>query len=144
MFFLDDDLCSRRVQDIKSMTAGRAEERGRSTRWVHDVEMLDGTRLVVLDVTKRQIDKTPVHVFPAEPGLMIWSPDAESDDDFLNPVVGWAITVIGSIVPVTAGGSINDAEINAVVIGPDGRVWQNGFVQASTLDHYKALMADGD
>lgn len=142
MFFLDDDLCRRRVQDIKLITAGRVEQRRGIDRRVHDVEMLDGTKLVILDVTAQQISKTPILAFAAQPGTMAWAPGTEGGNDFLNPIVGWGVTVDGNITPIAAGGSINDCDPQAVVVAPDGQIWQNGLVQAADLGAYKLLIAE--
>ncbi|MEG3123854.1 hypothetical protein [Sphingomonas sp. GB1N7] len=142
MFFLDDDFCRRQVRDIKLITPGRSEVRAGVQRWVHDVEMTDGTKLVILDVTMAQISKLPAHTFAAQQGLIAWSPDPDGGDDFINPIVGWAVTFDGQILPMNAGGSVDDCDPDAVIIGTDGRVWQNGFVQAPNLESYRQRLID--
>jgi hypothetical protein len=142
MFFLDDQLNRRRIQDICFISSGRAEQRNGVKRWVHDVRMVDGTSLVLLDVIVAQISRVPAHAFPAELGTYIWG-GGDDGGDFLSPVVGWSVSQDGNVRPLTAGGSIDDNADSPAIVLPDGHVVKDGLVLAKSLEDYKASEKDG-
>jgi hypothetical protein len=137
MIFFDNDLNRRRVEDVRSISAGRTERYGGQDRWVHDVRLLDGTEIVLLDVIVAQISKIPAHVVPAEPGGYVFAGEDEDGTDMLLPIIAWSVAIDGNIYPLTAGGSIDDMNAGAVIVMPNGEVVRNGLRQHPSLAAYK-------
>lgn len=138
MFFLDNDLNRRRVEDVRFISAGRAERYGGHDRWVHDVRLSDGTEITLLDVIVAQISKIPAHTVPADSGAYVFSGEDEDGADLIQPIIGWCVAVDGNIYPLTAGGSIDDMDTGVVIVMPTGEVVRNGIVEYASLAAYKA------
>lgn len=79
--------------------------------------------------------RSPVHIAPALPGTFIvdwYGGEDESSDHGFTPVIAWAATMAGDVLPVTVSGVNDGVSEPGPVLTPDGqvnrseiRVWEN-------------------
>lgn len=130
-FFQDLNGNSRPVSAIMKIGKGREITYKPSGRkgTVYPVDLVGDQSCEISDFDRGCIMDAPVHFVPALPGTFILSPIGEAGDEdapWQTPVIAWAHTAEGNIVPYTADGANDGLDFAGPILHPNGMIGEIG------------------
>jgi hypothetical protein len=114
-----------------------------------EVEIEGGAVVIAYPAEIERLERRAVTSFPAQPGTFIVSRsnDADADEDqvWKTPVVGWCVAANGTAYPITIDGVNDDAGDQCLsVLMPDGTVVERFTVPWPSLDTWIAASKERD
>ncbi|APZ98041.1 hypothetical protein BWQ93_05770 [Sphingopyxis sp. QXT-31] len=114
--------------------------------FVHSVELADDTSCEIRSYVRDKIMETPVHMVAAEPNTflvgMIGDAGDEDDSPWQTPVIAWALTAEGFVVPVTVDGVNDDSTSSKTVLHSNGMVIEPANQSWRRYEDYLAEMRE--
>lgn len=89
------------------------------------VELDDGSTVSISSNTANRLVDPIVSSFPSQPGTLLFSENREADGGLIiwpEPILGWAVTTGGNVIPLTANGAEDGMTSEYAVQMPNGSV----------------------